>query len=337
MKIRKKPTIISVLSLVLCLSLVIGIAYRMPLTAHAVEVTATMSGMTSAGGGVSQPADNVYTFNPGAQIQIVGWTGNWDEYNRPWNDPTDTWWNSTVSTYNGTKWMTEPYMRWQNGEGLQHNFLSYWPANLADPNSDLRNVPIEIKGDSAKDDILFARWNGIRPDDNTLHLQFNHLMARFDVHLLFNDEYANVTDISIENKLRSKASVDLLMGEVTAMAGRGSRMEKSQHPDDNYHWSGTCIAVPQVFTGELLTLEFTADGKEYSLTYEHTTPLAFKSDERTTLYLAVGKDKVELMDVTVSDWADGGNITGGEAEECMHVTYENNTCTVCGKKKEDGQ
>ena len=73
-----------------------------------------------------------------------------------------------------------------------------------------------------------------------------------------------------------------------------------------------------------------------SVTY--TMPeLKLESGKRTTLNLLVGDEVVAIENVTVSDWANGGNITGGEAEECMHVTYENNTCTVCGKKKEDGQ
>ena len=48
--------------------------------------------------------------------------------------------------------------------------------------------------------------------------------------------------------------------------------------------------------------------------------------------------EVQAVTIPVGDITNNDSFgTGGEAEECMHVTYENNTCTVCGKKKEDGQ
>lgn len=314
MKIRKKPIIISVLSLVLCLSLVIGITHRMSLTAHAVEVTANMSGMTSKGG-VSQTADNEYAFADGAQIQIVGWYGDWDKYNKPWEMESDTWWNSAVSTFNATngKWNTEPYMRWQNGKGLEHHFVSYWPANLADPNSDLTNVPVTLTG-SAEDDILLAHWSNERPEDNVLNLKFDHLLSRFDVHLYFRDEYEGATDISVETALSNKATVDLLSGTVSPEYGQGITMQEAPYPDGNWDWSGTCITVPHDFNGSLLTIKFTANGEEKSISYTHPSTLSFESGERVTLNLMVGKDKVELMDVTVGDW-NQKNINAGEAEE----------------------
>ena len=45
--------------------------------------------------------------------------------------------------------------------------------------------------------------------------------------------------------------------------------------------------------------------------------LKLESGKRTTLNLLVGDEVVSIENVTVSDWADGGNITGGEAEEVM--------------------
>jgi len=339
---KKKSIMISALGLVLCLSLVIGIAYRMPLAAHAVEVTATMNNMSSAGGGVSQPEDNKYVFEPGAQIQIVGWTGAWTDYNKPWENEEDTWWNSAVSTFNGRKWKTDPYMRWQNGKDLIHNFLAYWPASLAEPNSDLTNIPIEIKGDPEKDDILLAKWTNKRPDDNELELQFNHLMARFDVNLIFRDEYTNVGDISIETNLNNKGSCNLLTGKFSFTLGKGIPLTKNPNANGNYHWSGTCITVPHEFIGELLTLKFIGNGEEKTIDYEHTGQLNFESGKRTTLTLYVGKDKVELGGVTVTGW-EQEDIIAGEAEEVM-ANYEfrmqNSEFIIHNselKKKEDGQ
>lgn len=320
MKIRKKPIIISVLSLVLCVSLVFGIMYGSPLMAYAVEVTAAISS-TSSTGGVSQPQDNQYAFTNGAKIQIVGWYGDWEDYPKPWEDSTDTWWNDAVSTYNATtgKWKTEPYMRWQNGENLQHNFVAYWPVNLADSTDNLTNIQITLTGDSEQDDILHAKWSGKRPANNTLSLNFEHLMARFDVHLDFGTQYSEVDieNISISTNLKNQAVCDLINGtaEVKNASGSGISMEKNPYTANGYDWSGTCITVPQGFDGPLLTINFTADGEQKTITYEHDSVLIFTSGQRTTLCLTVGKDKVEVAEVNVSDWADGGTINAGEAEE----------------------
>jgi len=318
MKIRKKPLIITVLSLVLCLSLVIGFTHRMSLTAHAVEITASVSGMTSGGLGVSQPQDNVYTFDAYAQIRIMGWYGAWGDYPTPWEDPSDTWWNNAVSTYDPTshKWKTEPYMRWQNGENLPHHFLGCWPADFVDPNTDdLTAVPIKLTGDYQKDDILVAQWSGTRPDDNTARLNFKHLLSRFDVHLHFRDEYTSVSNISVHTNLANEATVNLFTGEATSQGGSGGiTMQDRPYPDANWDWSGTCITVPQTSDDLVLTLTFTANGEEKVITYKHNNALTFKPGERVTLILEVGKMKLELMETIVTDW-DNRNINAGEAEE----------------------
>lgn len=281
----------------------------------AVEVTATIGDAQDTR--VSQPEDNKYVFDADDQIHIVGWMGNWDEYNKPWSDPTDTWWNDAVSTYNGYKWKTEPYMRWQNGDGLQHNFLAWWPEGFVKSGQDLTEIEITLTGDYKKDDILLARWTGERPADNTLPLRFNHLLSRFDVHLFFRNEYTTYSDISIETKLKNTVKCNLMTGEVDAKSATGDyvRIQARQHPDDNYHWSGTCITVPHEFNGELLTIKFTGNGEEKTINYEHTGQLTFRSGQRTTLYLIVGKEKVELRDVFVTDWETAPDIDGGEAEE----------------------
>lgn len=265
-----------------------------------VEVTATIG--SEAESRVSQPEDNIYKFDANDQIHIVGWTGAWNDYNKPWEDAADTWWNDAVSTYNGYKWKTEPYMRWQNGDGLLHHFLAWWPENFIKSNKDLTAVDVTITGDYKKDDILLAHWTDKRPDDNTLPLKFNHLLSRFDVHLLFRNEYTTRTDISIETNLRNKAVCDFLTGNVTSTSGKGIKMQARQHPDNNYHWSGTCITVPHEFNGELLTIKFTTPDGDKTITYEHTGQLTFESGQRTTLTLIVGKDVVVLGEVTVAPW-----------------------------------
>ena len=265
-----------------------------------VEVTATIGDAPDTR--VSQPEDNIYKFEANDRIHIVGWTGDWEDYNKPWEDAADTWWNDAVSTYNGYKWKTEPYMCWQNGDGLQHHFLAWWPENFVKSDQNLTDIDITLTGDYNKDDILVAKWNGTRPDDNTLKLEFEHLLSRFDVHLIFRSEYTEVSNISIETNLRNQAVCDFLAGTVSSPSGEGIMMQKSPTPDESYDWSGTCITVPHEFYGDLLTLNFTTPDGDKTITYEHPNDLIFKSGERTTLYLYVGKDVVVLGGVKVTPW-----------------------------------
>ena len=281
-----------------------------------VEVTATIGGAPDTR--VSQPEDNKYVFDANDQIHILGWTGNWDEYNRPWNDPTDTWWNDAVSTYNGYKWKTEPYMRWQNGDGLQHNFLAWWPENFVTSDQDLTDIDITLTGDYEKDDILVARWSGPRQDDNTLELRFEHLLSRFDLHLKFDNKYPDAEIVSVLSRLPLNGTCDLLYNKFQAELIQNDltyEMNYHPYPASEYDWSGTCITVPHVFNGELLTIKFTGNGEEKTINYEHTGQLTFRSGQRTTLYLIVSKEKVELRDVFVTDWETAPDIDGGEAEE----------------------
>lgn len=289
-----------------------------------VEVTADIGSTATR---VSQPEDNEYTFDANDRIHIVGWYGTegWDSDLSDFKADPDVplglydWWNDAVSTYDAVsgRWKTEPYMRWQNGENLKHHFIAWWPEDFVGSTDNFTRIPVQITGNAKKDDILWAHWTDTRPNDNTLRLQFNHLMARFDVHLKFRDQYMGViNEISIETNLRNQAKCDLLTGNVTEASGNDIVMAESEHPDSRYDWSGTCITVPHEFSGEeLLILKFTVNGEPKAITYRHPTSLTFQSGHRTTLTLQVGKEKVDVEGVYVTDWNVTPTIDAGEAEE----------------------
>lgn len=337
MKMKKKPILISLLSLALCMAMIFGFMYRSPLVAFA----------------ISSPEDNIYIFEDGDKIQVVSWYGAdynvYDqlyEFENPEKPGTYLWWDETTVTYNKStgKWKADSPMRWQNVDkdgnpDPCHCFLAYYPADLVETDAVLTAIPITITGDIKEDDYMFARWVGQRPEnDNVIDLNFFHLMAKFDINLDFGSQYENVTDVAVKTELAQSGILDLINFEVEPISGTtGWQTITTQDAKDGFDWSGTTIAIPQNVTGLKVTISFMADGEQKELTYTHTKSISLQDKVRTTLNLSVGENIVEIGEVTVSDWADGGNITGGEAEECMHVIYENNTCTVCGKKKEDGQ
>lgn len=315
MKIRKKPIWITLISLVLCVSMVVAVTHRSSIVAFA----------------VSQTSDNGYTFDDKDKVHVVGWHGDWDQYNKPWVMAADAWWNDSVYTYDKTagRWKTDDYMRWQNGDGLEHHFVAWWPENIIKSNENLTAVNVTVTGDYNKDDILLAHWSGTRPENNQLNMEFKHLLSRFDVHLIFRDEYAGAKDISIQTHLKKTAECNFLTGEVTATSGEGIKMQQRPYPDANYDWSGTCITVPHNFpmSEQLLTIRFTVNGVDKAISYTHSQDLNFHSGERITLNLYVGKDKVELIDVSVNGW-EQEDIHAGEAEESFADVSTTNTMTT---------
>lgn len=63
-----------------------------------------------------------------------------------------------------------------------------------------------------------------------------------------------------------------------------------------------------------ITIKCTNAGKEEYI-YSHPTNIILKSGERTTLTLYIGKDKVGVEGVYVTDYNTAPDIDGGVAEE----------------------
>ena len=77
-----------------------------------------------------------------------------------------------------------------------------------------------------------------------------------------------------------------------------------------FDYSCSSIVVPQSLTDPVVTIKF-QNGTAKTLTYTHPAFL-FESGKRTTLNLTVGRDYVNVVDVTVTPWVDGGNIGNDE-------------------------
>ena len=143
---------------------------------------------------------------------------------------------------------------------------------------------------------MFARWIGQRPaNDNVINLAFNHLMARFDLNLVFNSEdYPTTpTDISAQIEVVNTATIDLL-ADSPAFTPGSTKTEVSltgkSSPAEGMAWSGYTVVIPgQDINACKVTLSFTADGEKKSLTYTHGGSLLFQLGKRTVLNLTVYK------------------------------------------------
>ena len=254
-----------------------------------VKITASIG--AGPGSRVTRTEDN-YAFEQGDAFHIVGWYGE--------SANADTWFNDAVCTYSDTQWTAQPMLYWQNGENLTHYFLAWYPTSFADSKTTkLDAIPFELSGDEEKDDVLYAKWSGTQPDNNTLPLTFNHLMARFDLNLVFNaEDYPNsASGISAKIEVVKTAIINLLADSLTFTPGNDkeevSLTGKSSHAE-GMAWSGYTVVIPgQDINACKVTLSFTADGEKKSLTYTHGGSLLFQSGKRTVLKLTVNKNKIE--------------------------------------------
>ena len=257
-----------------------------------VKITASIG--AGPGSRVTRTEDN-YAFEQGDAFHIVGWYGE--------SANTDTWFNDAVCTYSGTQWTAQPMLYWQNGENLTHHFLAWYPTSFADSKTTkLDAIPFELSGDEEKDDVLYAKWSGTQPDNNTLPLAFDHLMARFDLNLVFNSEdYPTTpTDISAQIEVVKTATINLL-ADSPAFTPGSTKTEVSltgkSSPAEGMAWSGYTVVIPgQDINACKVTLSFTADGEQKSLTYTHGESLLFQSGKRTVLNLTVNKSDVKPLE-----------------------------------------
>lgn len=258
-----------------------------------VKITASIG--AGPGSRVTRTEDNAYAFEQGDAFHIVGWYGE--------SANADTWFNDAVCTYSDTQWTAQPMLYWQNGENLKHHFLAWYPTGFADSKTTkLDAIPFELSGDEEKDDVLYATWSGTQPDNNTLPLAFNHLMARFDLNLVFNSEDypTKPTDISAQIEVVKTAIINLLADSLTFTPGNDkeevSLTGKSSHAE-GMAWSGYTVVIPgQDINACKVTLSFTADGEKKSLTYTHGGSLLFQSGKRTVLNLTVNKSDVKPLE-----------------------------------------
>ena len=255
-----------------------------------VKITASIG--AGPGSRVTRTEDN-YAFEQGDAFHIVGWYGE--------SANADTWFNDAVCTYSGTQWTAQPMLYWQNGENLTHHFLAWYPESFADSSNNLSEISFTLSGDEATDDVLYAKWSGTQPDNNTLPLTFNHLMARFDLNLVFNSEdYTTTpTDISAKIEVVKTATIDLLADSPAFTLGSTKTevsLKGKSIPAEGMAWSGYTVVIPgQDINACKVTLSFTADGEQKSLTYTHGESLLFQSGKRTVLNLTVNKNKIESL------------------------------------------
>ena len=190
------------------------------------------------------------------------------------------------------------FLKW---EKETMNFTAYYPAtfngNITQP------TEYTSEADLAAADFMSVTSNVTNPGDNSLTLTMNRLMARVVVEIAdFNDQYtknATVKSVTINGNIKAyKHETD---GKFYALINPNS--------------------IPGA-TAPFLSLEV-EDGTSTTTETLTTTP-TFAAGKSYTYQLKVGKNKISVSGITVTDWDNTGIITeGSKAEHIIpYVTFK---------------
>ena len=263
----------------------------------AITVEATLGAATkvSAGGDA---------FTAGDQIAVFAWLGG------ATTNPATRVVDGVVNTFDGTTWTPASPMLWKNAHDT-HFFLGIYPASKA-PGSDFTAVPYTITGSAAADDLLLATTPaGVTNTGVAVPLAFHHAMARLDVNLRFRNEWTSVPTadhVSVSVEAKRSATVNYLTETVTASGTATPVALAPATAATGYALGYSGLQVPQDGVRKI-TVEI--DGFEYE--FASTTDIPLTGGKYTTLNLVLGKDKLELAGVSVSDWT-ATTLSGVEAD-----------------------
>ena len=201
--------------------------------------------------------------------------------------------------YDGSKWEPQggKYLKW---EKETMNFTAYYPAKF----NGTINQPEKYtsEADLAAADFMSSTGNVTNSGDNSLTLTMNRLMARVVVEIAdFNDQYttdATVKSVTINGNIKAyKHEAD---GKFYALINPNS--------------------IPGA-TAPFLSLEV-EDGTSKTTETLTTTP-TFAAGKSYTYKLTVGKNKISVSGITVSDWTPGEIIPDdNKAKYIPYVTFK---------------
>lgn len=251
---------------------------------------------------VSTNADGSQIFTAGDKISVYAWTG--DAASVPAVRVVD---NAINTLGTDGVWTAAPKMLWKNLVD-KHYFVGVYPSHAASE-ADLSAVKVSVDpADQLGSDVLVAtELSGKIAENNPVKLNFSHLMAKVSIELSYRNQWGGgapeVSAVKIKD-LVSSATLNLLTKTITADASPKSDTTIPELKENEIYGS---VLVPQNGT----TIAITIDGSDYI--YTHPSDIKFETGKVTTIRLIVGRNQVDLADVTIQDWAAGDTISGGEA------------------------
>ena len=208
----------------------------------------------------------------------------------------------TIYRFDGTVWVPKEgkYLLWKKAED---NFFAFYPAEagLKALEGQAYEEPTDqsSKENIAKADIMTSSLTSVEKTKEALHFTMRRETARLIVEIAgFNPEFpadAKVEDVRFNIKTNPDPSIPL-KEYIPYAKGEGKK------------GSAYTVLVPHNLGGS--TVSLTVGGKTMTAKLSSNNHFCGYS---YTYRLTVGKEKLEMTEVTVSDWTDSAVIPGGEA------------------------
>ena len=266
-----------------------------------ITIQASVGAMTKVS--YDDDSKNKTSFTAGDQIAVYGWLGSADAV------PATRLVDGVANTL-GTdgKWTPASRMLWKPGTDA-HYFLGVYPVHaITSFTSDA--YTLNTANYTASDLLIATNLGGVKASQGPVVLTFDHAMAKLTVNLKFRSQWDATPAVSaVTVNAKSTATVDYITKAVTATGDAAAvDIPAATTVPTGYALSFSGLQVPQE---GVRTVTVTIGSQDY--VYEAAADIPLVRGQYTTLGLVVGKDKIELNSVSVSDWTAGADLTGGEA------------------------
>lgn len=262
-----------------------------------ISVSTEITNMTR----VSTNANGGQSFEDGDKISVYAWTGDKDTAPVAANRIVD----NSINTLNGSAWSASPQMLWKDTQ-TDHYFIGIYPSS-ATSIADLSKgqYTFDVNDQEASDLLVAVNAQGIKSSGNPVPLTFKHVMAKLVVNLSFRNQWGGqnpiVTKVTV-NGAATQATVNYLTQTVTASTTGKKDIDL---PKINKEQQYTSILIPQSGVNRI---DVAIGSTNYSYFHQGDIPLG--SGKYTTVSLIVGRDRITLGEISISDWEKGETFSG---------------------------
>ena len=266
--------------------------------AGSITIEATIGQMSKA-----TYSGNATSFTAGDSILLYGWTGSSTAV------PALRAVDGVANRFDGTAWIPESTMYWDNVKD-SHYFLGIYPVPDRVTSFTAAAYKLNTADYAASDLLIATNLSGVKAAGGPVRLNFEHVMSKLIVNLKFRNEFGGTPAVSsVTVTACDNATVNYLTKEVTATGTkRDLSLTAQASAPAGYSLSFSGLQIPQ---NGVRRIAVTIGTQVFE--YESDTDIPLNAGAFTTLGLIVGKDKIELNTVTVTEWTAGTNLAGGEA------------------------
>lgn len=302
-----------VIAAFLAIVMIFGVfAFIAPVEAQAVEIDAADAGFYN----VSYGTDGETSFVEGSQIRV--------------ENTLRTSKNTGLYTLTDAGWTTTDNLVWNSA--AENQFKAWYPATdyASFDTFELPTVQNTNALLAAADWMTASTEEMAKPSDKTLELNFQHLLTKVTINVnSWGNEYEDTAKSINDVKIYTLAT-DIVKNDAgEAVYNSISLTGIDPLVEDQAY---TAIICPGAYTSDQEIMTFTVNNTDDLIVHAgNNTALTggLEAGKHYEFNLTVGKDVVALESVSVSDWAEGGTIEGGVAEEADYIYDEaTNTYTV---------